>query len=392
MKGSSIMKKLPKIVSVLLTVLLSVALISTVSTKAVTAKSTIPRILIIMEDSSLFDRSLIADYADDYDIVDSKKVDYSALSDYSCYAVPSGLVKSDKRLCEAVKNSYRKYETRVYMYGKATISDFKRAFGIKSFGADVSVYDTQGPTTKTAFISFGKDQEDNMIENIISYSNSQTQKNLLATVYQGDNVIMEYMKIILQDYASTKNTTKSSVIVKSGFNYRSYFSSAVYANMDFMLYRDFSELDPNYDYFAIKTNISTTGCDTARVEAEHRMQYISDEMIDYGPGDIHRAGSVTVGLDLGSGWGGGGISYTFEVGGGPTIDASYYAGDDYCTWIVSRHWPFGGDLVHELFCLGSSWASTGTYAATNIKFRALFDVYVDFMYSPWCEVQVRYDY
>jgi hypothetical protein len=48
--------------------------------------------------------------------------------------------------------------------------------------------------------------------------------------------------------------------------------------------------------------------------------------------------------------------------------------------------------VNELFCLGSSWASTGTYAGIDVKFRAKFDVYADYFYSPWKSVQIRYDY
>ena len=39
----------------------------------------------------------------------------------------------------------------------------------------------------------------------------------------------EYIKIIVDDFQSTEST-KSTTIVKSGFNYRSYLTSSVYAN------------------------------------------------------------------------------------------------------------------------------------------------------------------
>ena len=200
-------------------------------------------------------------------------------------------------------------------------------------------------------------------------------------------MLFRSIKIITDDFQSNESI-KSTTIVKSGFNYRSYLTSSVYANMDFILYRDLSELDPIYDYFAVKTNVYTSGMSTSRIETEHRLPFSSDELIDYGPGDISKAGTVSVSLNLS---GSSSISYSFSVDGKPSIDASINAVDDYCSWIITRHWFFG-ELVDELFSLSTSWASTGTYAGTNVKFRALFDYGIDSFYSPWTTVQIRYDY
>lgn len=383
------MKNLLKMICLALVISLSVSILLPVYAAADRVRTANPKILIVVED---FDAvcSSIPDCGTDYDIMSIDNLDYSTISDYSGYAVPYETAIADAKLCKVLKNAYAKYDSRIYMYGTLTIAGFKDLLDIENFGAEVDIFDANGPTGETAFLSFGEDQVNNCTENIFSYSKSTTQENLIATVYQGENVVLEYVRIILEDYNISEHTPMASV-VKSGFNYRSYLTGSIYANMDFLLYRDFNEYDPNYDYFAIKTNICTVGQSTIKIEAEHRMAYSADEMIDYGPGDISRAGSVSVGLDLGSGYGGGSLSYTFDVGGGPSIDASFYAASDYCTWNITRYWLFG-DLVNELFCLGSSWASTGTYAATNVKFRALFDVYVDSLYSPWCTVQVRYDY
>ncbi len=389
MKKTSVRQR--KMISFLVSVLITFLAIIPVSAGAAAISSNDGKLMILVDSADSFDISKIQPNETECVFVDSGTLDYSALSGYAAYAVPYQLAANDKRLVKIIRNAFSKNNARIYIYGEFTISDFKKILNISQFGAEVSVYDKDGPTDQTAFLGFSEEQEQTCIENLISYSKSGLQKNMIATVRQGENVVEEYISIILEDYDGSA-IMPMAMIVKSGFNYRSYLTSSAYANMDFLLYRDYDEEDPNYDYFAIKTNICTTGQLTARIQAEHRLPYDSDELIDYGPGDITRASSVSVGLDLGSGYGGGSLSYSFDVGGGPTINASYYAGDDYCTWDISRYWWFGGDLVNELFCLGSSWASTGTYAATNVKFRAEFDVIYDYIYSPWCEVQVRYDY
>lgn len=381
------MRKISKIACCLLTMFLSTVLILPTQTNAVKKVEPNNKLLVIVENINVFDSSLVASYASKYDIIQYKDINYSTITNYSNYAVPSKFVKTNNKLCNVLKNAFNNYDSRIYIYGEVRISDFKRVLNIKNFGANVNVYDENGSTAKTAFLSFGKEQEYTYIENIISYSNSQTQKNLIATVAKCDNMIMEYIKIIISDCCKTGIMPMAS-IVQSGFNYRSYYCNN-YINMDYLLYRDYDEQDPNYDYFAIKTNVSAYGGLAKEIDVEHRLPYLSDELIDYGPYDINRAGSVSVGLDLG----GGSLSYSFDVGGGPTIDATYNSSVDYCTWKITKYWFFGSYLNNQLFKPGSSWASTGTYAGTDITFRAAFEGPGEmYLWTPWQTVQVRYDY
>ncbi len=326
---------------------------------------------------------------DDY-LVDAK-TDILSIKTFKAIAVSADTLEHDRELCKAVRNAFENYGARVYLFGDLTINDYKRLIGAERFGADASIFDEKGITKETAFVFLSPEQESNDVFNIISFAKSDERKHMLAKVSDHNktsaDLTAEYIRIIADDF-DLNESIKSITIVKSGFNYRSYLTSSVYANMDFILYRDFSELDPDYDYFAIKTNICTYGYSTSRIEAEHRLPFPSDELIDYGPGDISKADSVSVNLSL---CGSSSISYTFSVDGKPSIDASYYAVDDYCTWIINRYW-FLGELVNELFSLGSSWASTGTYAGTNVKFRALFNYGIDSFYSPWTTIEIRYNY
>ncbi|NCU25271.1 hypothetical protein EOM86_00955 [Candidatus Nomurabacteria bacterium] len=64
-------------------------------------------------------------------------------------------------------------------------------------------------------------------------SKNDTKTHLLAKVAKSEKIASgmtnEYIKIIVDDFQSTEST-KSTTIVKSGFNYRSYLTSSVYAN------------------------------------------------------------------------------------------------------------------------------------------------------------------
>ena len=234
-------------------------------------------------------------------VISDSRVKVVSLDYYSAIAVQIDLIDNDRNLQEAVRNAYNYNNARIYLFGELTINDYKRVLGIEKFGADAPVFDANGMTSETAFISFGSEQERSDILNMISFSKSDAKNHMLAKVAKSEKIVdgmtNEYIKIITDDFQSNESI-KSTTIVKSGFNYRSYLTSSVYANMDFILYRDLSELDPIYDYFAVKTNVYTSGMSTSRIETEHRLPFSSDELIDYGPGDISKAGTVSVSLNL----------------------------------------------------------------------------------------------
>jgi hypothetical protein len=336
-----------------------------------------------------------------YDVMNVKDIKYSKVSEYSDFAVSANTINKDKRLCKPLENAFDNYNSRIYLYGKVTIADFKHALNIDKFGSYENIYDETGKSTEKAYIYFDEKQEQNTVENIISYSNLQSSKNLLAKVTPEKNKKItdnDYIKIIIDDYASMKaltNNKTGALIVKSGFNYRSYYGTNDYVNLDYLLYRDYDEEDSAYDYFAIKTNFSAyskTGV-VYSIDAKHALPYGSDEMLDYGPGDISWAKSVSVGLDLASA----SVSFSFDVDGGPTIDTTYSASDDYCKWDIKKNPLSSAFLGNKLFSLGSSWASTGRFAGTDVSFRGEF--YTGYMIpspkyytSPWETVQIRYQY
>lgn len=166
-------------------------------------------------------------------------------------------------------------------------------------------------------------------------------------------------------------------------------------NMDYLLYRNTNESDPTYDYFAILTNVSAStdqANSCSEILIEHKPAYTSDEIIDYQPVDTYKANTINASLDFGLDVGGSiGVSYTTQSG--PDIDATYSTVSDYASWQTKRR-LLGPMLEDNLYKYGSSWASAGTLAGNNIKFRGYFYDAVTFFweYSAWKTVQVRFDY
>ena len=387
------MKKSSHLISIFVSIAISLVLVLPFSVNAAAGRVSVPKILVIVNDISEFNEALVSEYAGQYDIIENKAVNYAALKSYTAYAVPINLAKSDRRIADILQAAYAKSNALVYLYGDLTISDFKQAMKLDQFGAYVNIHDQTGITTDKVFTSFGEEQENSAVENIISSSGDQSGHYLIADVAADENntQVMTSIAVILDDFCGQAIQTMA-IIVKSGYNFRSYYNTDNYINMDYLLYKDNDETDPDYDYFAVKTNLCTEngyGYNTQSIDVKHALPFTSDEMIDYGPGDINYAGTVSVGLDLGGTFD---LSYSFTVSGTPNINATYSAANDYCTWEIYR--PFlGGYLQNNIFSPGSSWASTGTYAGTNVDFKAHFVGGQGHTFdTPWKYVQIRYDY
>jgi len=381
------MKRISKIFLLTVSIYLSFMFVFqiTVNAKSINPNST--KILIIVNSLDEFDPSLADAFEGLYDVMSYNDMNYKGIQSYGAYAVPVEIAKSDIRLKNTLRKEYLKNDSIVYLYGKLTISDYKKALGIDKFGAYVNIYDEYNMIPNKAFMSFGSEQEDTYIENVISSSGSQTGEYIIASfaneIYIGTNA--DFITVSINNFCNTL-IMPMATIVASGYDYRTYATPTAFINMDYLLYKDNAETDPNYDYFAVKSNVTAEGALCSSISTKHSLPYTSDEMIDYGPGDITNAGSISVSIGLGTDWGGGSLSYSFDVGGSPSIDATYSASSDYCNWDITR--SYNGDLRDTLFILSSSWASTGTYAAVDVAFKG------QFLYPSvaWSTVQIRYDY
>lgn len=150
--------------------------------------------------------------------------------------------------------------------------------------------------------------------------------------------------------------------------------------MDYILYKDQSESDPVYDYYALKTNVTgtQTNPDTQigrvsfnGIQVKHKLVNSSDNITDYAPKDVNRANNVSVGLNLGTG--GTSIGINFGSGAGPTIDSSYDPNAKEVSWKVSRYWFFGRPFSGDMFSFATSFTTKGKISV-DVSTYATFSV------------------
>ncbi len=329
--------------------------------------------------------------------------DYSKneLGNYAAVALPfEQAAIQAKALIKAFNSG-----TRIYLYGEFTIANLKNVLGIDKFGADVQIYEADGKATdQTAFQYLGEDQEQNDVINVVGLSrggNFTLDQIYLAYIEASDQNIIEqyqYFRSIFDDVKpflqENNNSVMSIVTVKSQFNIVSYyFNSNSSTHLDYTLYRNYDEQDPTYDYFAIKSNVWAYSTDEiSGVDVKHDLPYASDNMLDHGPGSQTYASSVGVSVDMS---GGVSLNFSYNLDGGPTINCSPDYTNDIISWTLRERIIFPEELDNEVFKTSSSWASSGTYAGTNIIYRSITNYGPSHQYpvfESWRTVQVRYDY
>lgn len=363
------------------------------------------KLLIIVDEKTKLDEVYLSEKSDYIDIVYHNKMDYYDILNYSSYAVENNIIQNDLKLSLLLSKEFDLNSSTIYIFGNVTITDYKNILGLETFGAYTYLYDQNGPTTNTAFMRFDENQEDNYVENIISFSKNYNSNHLIANfdfVEEPEfSRSFEYIKAIAENYIENNSIRPMATIVKSGFDFRIYTSFDGYVNMDYVLYRETNETDPIYDYFALRTNISAHSDDwywntVNAILMKHKGAYINNiNILDYGPGTIYRASTVTVGLAFGDTVQGS-IGWTFDVGGKPDIYATYSPVDESISWDIMQYWLFGGPLNDQLFKLGSSWASLSqkSSVAINTTFSGVFKSCDGILLYPTSQktVNIIYDY
>lgn len=296
-----------------------------------------------------------------------------------------------------LQEMYLSSKARIYIYGDITIKHFNDILGISEYSVSIPMYDGDKQLDKKGTLYFGDEQVNNKLMQIICLSKNDKYQSLTVT---GEKMnIKEMQDFIINHYNETfVNPYLRASIVKSNYAHKVLaLGSNVYLNVDYILYKDNEESDSQYDYFALRTNVTAvnnqnvTAADCDLIEVKHQLQYSSDHVTDYAPRDVSRATSVSVGLSYGPSLSAN-IGISFGVGGGPTIDSTYNTAQSLTTWKVKRYWFFGGTFSNEMVSFGTSWASTGRLAAINVSTYARFIGYKINHIANWDTQQVRYSY
>lgn len=351
-------------------------------------------LLLITENQAEYDLSFINQNPDlVVDIVELDNIKGYNADDY--YEIAAPITLSDQ-LTPLLREAYTD-EKKVYLYGELTIEQYKDVLNLDKYGVDVSIEVNDAKTgmkqNKPAFMTFSDEYISDKIQNVVALRENDT-NGLLATVPKNDDGSYNtslLMKAVIDDVIPHTQFGTSATLVDSDYDITTYDYLGNYAVLDWRLYQE-SDSDPDYDYFAIRTNVSCEGSyfEGTEIWVNDDLAYPADEYIDSDPGDSTETTSFSVSLDFGEEISGG-ISWDFEFDNAPEVDRTVSLSSDYAHWTcIEDLYGLGG----EVFSPGMSWASTGTLAGIDLEFRGYFynSQLAEGQYTDWGSVEVRYNY
>ncbi|HAN21546.1 MAG: hypothetical protein A2Y15_09650 [Clostridiales bacterium GWF2_36_10] len=326
-----------------------------------------------------------------------KKYSKSDLNSYQAIAIPYSEANENINTLSLLYQS----GVRIYIYGAFTMADYKKALKLDKFGITVPIFNTDEIKIGTAFQYFDEQQENNVITNVICLNNSgQGSINNIEPSDKGYIEPYQFFVAINDDIKKLgflqEFRTMDLTIVKSEFNFHTYYrNSYVCTHVDYTLYQNQNETDPTYDYFAVTTNSwvsSTAYYIVDSVCMTHSLNWEEDELTDHGPESETNCGTVSISVDVG----GVSLGYSIDLSdASPDIECNEDYTNDSVFWDFNRRLLFPPNLVNQVFKTTTSWASTGTYAGTNLTYQStvVFGQHLDQEETqPPAVIQVRYDY
>lgn len=245
--------------------------------------------------------------------------------------------------------------------------------GTNDFTSSVPIFNLDGSFSGDyVHRDFGEFQKNNKLYQIICNPQDDT-RGLLCTFEKENNGnrIESYLNVIAENYLESLNRTRAT-IVDSDYNIvHYYFGDISSLHLSWILYRNYDEEDPSYDYFALETRVWANpggNYGITKITAEHDLFFTTDSFIDSGPESDSSAGTVTFSLEASGEGTKGSISYSYELGSAPKIvrDTSNYPNK--ISWTVTPR-LFGPDLSNDVLKFASSWASV----QTRKKVRVIVD-------------------
>jgi hypothetical protein len=354
-------------------------------------------LLLIMENQTEYDPYFIKQSPDlEIDIVEFDSIKEFNTNDF--YEIAAPISKIDK-LKSILRNAYADGQ-KVYLYGELTIDQYNKILKLDKYGVDVSieVYDAETgfKEKKEAFMTFSNEYINNEIHNVIALCKNNS-NGMIASIPKNDKGLYDeslLLKAVIDEveHHNAIGLLSTPTPIDQDFSIKTYTIAGDFAIMDWFLYQQ-SDTNPEYDYFAIKTNLGLEGSYYlgTKMWVYDDLVYSEDEYLDSGPGDSSESTSFEISLGFGEDGPYGSIGWTFELDNAPEIDRSVSLYNDYAHWTCEEDFY---TLDGEIFSPGMSWASVGTLAAIDIEFKGRFVNFQinDSMDTNWKTVEVRYDY
>ena len=372
-------KTLPTVLAVILSLILLTASLCTGLLLRANADSKINKLLFVTEENA--DTStLSAEFSENgdntyFETAPLSEITAETLNAYVAVALPASETGMDAAALADIDR------TRTYLYGEVTIADYKAATGLEEFTLQIPMLDTDGTQTSMAEQFFDETYE---------------QTEVFAAICCGENALLgsaaenaplgSYLALILDNCKQFLMPQTRATIVDSGVDY----STAVLGgstvqgviHMNYILYRQFDDADPNYNYFAIRTNTWATYIrgKLYKLYTSYQLPNVADSFLETGPASTDQTTSINFGLSFGSG--GIGLTVSTSLNMKACIerdehlesDSSYINGNFVAWTMTPWKWLiFGGDDIgdNKLTC-GATWKDQTTSSSDVIHLTIKF--------------------
>lgn len=280
----------------------------------------------------------------------------SNLSTYAAVALPANEAGTQKASYIDIQ------ETRVYLYGNVTISAYKAATGLGEFSVEIPLHDPSGNRTSTAVQFFDEAYEQTEIFHAICSG----EHALLGTISGEEPTLYTYFALILDNCKPFLLPQTRATIIESGFDYTTTMFGENYVrgvvHLDYSLYRNYDEEDPNYDYFGIKTRTWVT-CENGNVSTirtEYRLPTLEDELIESAPSSYLKASVLNFSIGFGTSGPSAELGLSIDLSDTkPNIDRTENLSTDTVKWIMSRS-AFSKWLNGTRMDCAATWAHKAT--------------------------------
>lgn len=308
-------------------------------------------------------------------------------------------IRSDKKLQKKVRNLF-KSGTKVFIYGGLTTKEYTEIVDIDKLQEKTLI------NGKEEFVNIGyvKNSEKETFDSqydIIGYKlNDSTGVNIHNIINyddEGNEVEISddlYMQTIFEQFCNDNDQQTRGIVQSSPkkstsvYAHGGYLEGTIYGQ--YILTKDNTESDPNFDYFIVenlgqvKNGDHTNNLMNYWVDID--IPYMNqDDLINWGPRD--QTGS-TIGIEISWPWG---ISLSFQSNTGRiVVDDISDRSLDYARWNVSPAFP-NPNINNITFDPIASWMSSGTLACANIRQKAHFACNSG-TYDGQLNLYISYDY
>lgn len=211
----------------------------------------------------------------------------------------------------------------------------------------------------------------------------------------GEDVISPdfYLTAVVDDLSMCQMTARSAQRVKSSSNTSVYYlGTSSRTVMNYELWKDMNDMDPNADYYGIVQNVfastNKSGAYISETDSRHSLVYGGDTAYDFYPSSMSGVNSYN--FNIGMSTGGSSINISTTFGGRVSIDVFPNMGSGEFQWALMPSGFGTHHLDNEVLKTGTTWAARNGEAAINLSMRSTTRWDSCYQLSDWETIGITY--